>query len=287
MMYLFYIDESESKDVSKNISTPKAVKDIFALVAVGVFDYKWRGFNHAMRECKRGLYEKNSKQSADSLKIKDYEVKSQWLRRSQKRAHSPFLRALSAESLESLAMKYYEELFFRKMTLFGVVVDKTALPSNYDHRQMHGDAMEMLYEQIETWIWSRQRRSRKRPYHKAIVIADDCGQQTNYHIAVQHADILRTQTRTGIQFRNIVETPLFTRSELSEGIQLADLCAYNINRAFAHDDMNYSYFKKILPRFHRFKGANTADIETIIRMFPGNNRFPSLGPPRKRLSRSN
>ena len=287
MMYLFYVDESESTNVSKNLSAPKAVKDVFALAAVGVFDHKWRGFNHAMRECKRALYEKDSKQSANSLEIKDYEVKSHWLRRPEKRDRSPFLRALSAESLESLTMKYYEELSLQKMTLFGVVVDKAALPSNYDHNQTHRDAMEMLYEQIETWLWSRPRRSRQRPYHKAIVIADDCDRQTNYHIAARHADILRTQTRAGIQFRNIVETPLFTSSLLSEGIQLADLCAYNINRAFAHDDMNYSYFKKILPRFHRFKGADTTDIETIIRIFPGNNRFPSLGPPRKRLSCSN
>ena len=128
MMYLFYIDESESKDVSKNISTPKAVKDIFALVAVGIFDHKWSRFNYTMREYKRALYEKDSKQSAKSLEIKDYEVKSHWLRRPEKRNRSPFLRALSAKSLESLTMKYYEELSLRKMTLFGVVVDKTALP---------------------------------------------------------------------------------------------------------------------------------------------------------------
>ena len=38
---------------------------------------------------------------------------------------------------------------------------------------------------------------------------------------------------------------MFTRSELSNGIQLADLCAYNIYRAFHDSDLDYPFFRRI------------------------------------------
>ena len=267
-MYLFYIDESGTP--GRAPSLPSGIKDVFALVAVGMLDRQWRGFNYTMRQFKRKLYEQDAQKPADTLEIKDYEVKSHWLRLPKKRSDSSFLGPLSTESLENLTAAYFGELPNRKITLLGVVMDKTA--SQYDHRQTRREAMELLYEQIEAWMWGHSR-------HKAIVIVDDCDTRTNYQIAARHADMLRTQTRTGIQFRNIVETPLFTRSELSEGIQLADLCAYSTYRAFAHDDIEYHYFQKILPYFHRFKGAeNTKDIESIIRILPDDKRFPSLLP---------
>ena len=49
----------------------------------------------------------------------------------------------------------------------------------------------------------------------------------------------------------IVECPFFTRSELSNGVQLTDLLAYNVYRAFKFEDFCYPYFEKVLPNFYR------------------------------------
>ena len=52
-------------------------------------------------------------------------------------------------------------------------------------------------------------------------------------------------------FPHIVEHPFFTRSELSNGVQLADLLAHNVSCAFRDEHPDYSYFRTILPKVYR------------------------------------
>ena len=47
-------------------------------------------------------------------------------------------------------------------------------------------------------------------------------------------------------FPAMVEYPFFTRSELSNGVQLADLLAYSVYRAFKGEDLGYPYFERVL-----------------------------------------
>ena len=58
-------------------------------------------------------------------------------------------------------------------------------------------------------------------------------------------------------FPHIVEYPFFTRSELSNGVQLADLLAYNVYRAFRDEDVDYPYFRTILPKVYRRRDTGT------------------------------
>ena len=53
-----------------------------------------------------------------------------------------------------------------------------------------------------------------------------------------------------MRFHHIVEYPMFTDSALSNGIQLADLCGYNVYRAFRNQDFSYPYFSGMLERFY-------------------------------------
>ena len=62
-----------------------------------------------------------------------------------------------------------------------------------------------------------------------------------------------------MHFPHIVEYPFFTRSELSNGVQLADLLAYNVYRAFRDECLDYEYFKLMLPNFYRRPRAWTLD----------------------------
>lgn len=53
--------------------------------------------------------------------------------------------------------------------------------------------------------------------------------------------------------------PFFTRSYLSNGIQLADLLACNVYRAFKVGDLRHPCFKSMLPRFDRWQNGETLD----------------------------
>ena len=54
-----------------------------------------------------------------------------------------------------------------------------------------------------------------------------------------------------MQFPAITEYPFFARSELSNGVQLADLLAYNVYRAFRDEDLKYKYFGMLVPHIYR------------------------------------
>lgn len=41
------------------------------------------------------------------------------------------------------------------------------------------------------------------------------------------------------------------RPNLSNGVQLADLLAYNVYRAFRDEDFDYPYFRRVLPKIYR------------------------------------
>jgi len=42
----------------------------------------------------------------------------------------------------------------------------------------------------------------------------------------------------------------FTDSKLSNGVQLADLCGYNVYRAFRSKDFAYPYFAQLVPAIY-------------------------------------
>jgi len=70
---------------------------------------------------------------------------------------------------------------------------------------------------------------------------------------------------------HICEMPMFVRSELSNGVQLADLCSYNIYRAFRDGDLSYPFFRRIKP----FIWSRS---EPVRRPFSGLHVFPNDSP---------
>jgi hypothetical protein len=61
--------------------------------------------------------------------------------------------------------------------------------------------------------------------------------------------------------------PLFVRSELSEGVQLVDLCAYNFQRAFRDKNMKYSYFEMMIPHLYSSQMTQLGKIDGL-KIFP-------------------
>ena len=71
--------------------------------------------------------------------------------------------------------------------------------------------------------------------------------------------------------------PLFVRSELSNGVQLADLVAYNIYRCFRNEDPSYPFFVKTLPHIW-VSGKTEANVIDGLRVFPPESPLGSLLP---------
>ena len=88
------------------------------------------------------------------------------------------------------------------------------------------------------------------PKHRALIVMDDTSRQLNRAVAMKHASFQRAGNRN-MTFPAIVEYPFFTRSELSNGVQLADLLAYSVYRAFKDEDLGYPYFERVLGNFYR------------------------------------
>ena len=81
--------------------------------------------------------------------------------------------------------------------------------------------------------------------------------------------------------KHISEMPLFVRSELSNGVQLADMVAYNIYRAFRSGDVSYRYFVRLLPCFWSCATTPPEEIEGL-KFFPDDSPLHEL---RKALGR--
>jgi len=113
------------------------------------------------------------------------------------------------------------QLAKRPAVLMAAVIDKRHLLEHVDHEILHKKAYEFPLERIEHFM------AEFHPKHNALIVMDDTSRQLNRAVAMKHAWFQRRGTEH-VTFRHIVEYPFFTRSELSNGVQLADLIAYSV-----------------------------------------------------------
>lgn len=144
---------------------------------------------------------------------------------------------------------YYDQLDTRNAIILASIIDKRQLRADTTHEVMHRWAYELLLERIEHYM--RQYHHR----HQALIVMDDTN-TLNQFIAMEHAALLR-RGNPNMLFPHIVEYPFFTRSELSNGVQLADLLAYNVYRTFRDEDPAYPYFRIILSKVYRRRDTGT------------------------------
>ena len=248
-MYFFYLDESGSRDPS--VGTPEKPKDhIYVLLAVGMHERQWRPFDTEVSRLKLDLAANLKRGGHGDFDLADCEVKSNWLRRPDERAkRSPFLRLLGPLALESLTNVYFEQVAKRNTVVVASVIDKRYLRVDTTFKMLQQKAYELLLERIQGYMNDHH------PQHQALIIMDDMDKDLNRAVAMQHASFLRSGN-WNTTFQNIVEYPFFTRSELSNGVQLADQMAYNVYRAFRYEDMGYDYFDKMLPNFYQSRDGS-------------------------------
>ena len=243
-MYFFYFDESGSRDPS--VGTQERPKShLYVLLAVGMFEWQWKPFETGISGLKGKLSAHLRRSGVGSFDLADCEVKSNWIRNPQEREkRSPFLHALPAEHLSRLSQAYFEQVAERKMVIIATVIDKRYLWSHVTHETLHKKAYEFVLERIQNFIREYH------PKHQALIVMDDTSKQLNRAVAMKHS-FFQMSGNQNMSFSAIVEYPFFTRSELSNGVQLADLLAYNVYRAFRDEDSDYPYFAMMVPHIYR------------------------------------
>ena len=243
-MYFFYFDESGSRDPSAG--TVERPKDhLYVLLAVGMYEGQWRQFETAISGLKLELADTLHRGGMGRFELADCEVKSNWVRLPAAREkRSCFLHGLHSDDRTRLTEAYFEQVAERNMVIMASVIDKRFLHDHITHDLLHMKAYEFLLERIQHYMKEYHRK------HRALIVMDDTSRQLNRAVAMKHASFQRTGNRN-MAFPAIVEYPFFTRSELSNGVQLADLLAYSVYRAFKFGDFDYPHFERLLPYFYR------------------------------------
>jgi hypothetical protein len=285
-MYFFYIDESGSKDpktTGTNLDGSSLEKDwVYVLTAVSVFEDKWRRFDHELNLLKMELLDFVFKKTHTRLELADAEVKSTLLRLPSNQKNHPFFSQLTPEQITRITKTFFASIPKFHIALFSVVVDKRKLHDFMDAEKMHRKAYELLLEEIDSFMEYFHKK------HKALIVVDDTSREMNRSIAMKHSYFLREGTKSGSPLKYIIELPFFTASNLSNGVQLADLCAYNIYHAFRYNKPDYPYFKELLPHFckrhHPADGKiegfkifpEGSELELILAQSIGKNIQPNL-----------
>jgi hypothetical protein len=247
-MYFFYVDESGSRDPDvRGTRKDGSVFDkdpLYVLTAVSLFEKQWFHFEREITNVKLEMADDLKRVKKLEFGLADCEVKSTWLRIKKVRDEkSAFLKELGADSIKKLSDVFFRQLTDRHMTAFTVVVDKRFLHGKFDHHKLHQKAYELLLERIEYYL------DECHPKHHGIIVMDDTDKTINRELSMKHARFQREGGQHQ-RFDHIVEYPFFTDSRLSNGVQLADLCGYNVYRAFRDKDFKYSYFEKIIQYFY-------------------------------------
>ncbi|MBM3882805.1 MAG: DUF3800 domain-containing protein [Verrucomicrobia bacterium] len=269
-MYFFYFDESGSRDPqvtgTRQDGTTFSKDHLYVLTALALFERRWHAFDRAVANLKLELADHLHRTQQLKLTLAECEVKSGCLRIPAKRAQeSPFLSALGDADRHRLSETFFEQVPAQRMILFAAVMDKRKLLSHMDAETMHKKAYELLLERIEHYL------SEFHPKHQGLIVMDDTQRQLNHAVAMKHAFFQREGNRN-VQFRHIVEYPFFTDSKLSNGIQLADLCAYNVHRAFRTRDFNYPYFARLLPALYCSRRTASDKLDGL-KVFPDDSEL--------------
>lgn len=279
-MYLCYVDESGNRDprlqIPQKDGSTKAGDWLYVVTALCIFEQKWHTLEKPINRFKQAIMARIERESGIKLTLADAEVKSYWVRQPKERADRLFFANMQPDELTRLTELYFAQLSAVNATLFSVLVDKRTLAGGVTQDDIHVASWEKLLELVQRFMIG------KHPKHQAIMINDDVSREMNRMLAMTHARLLDKGTTNNTWLRNICEMPMFVRSELSVGVQLADLCSYNIYRAFKSGDLAYPYFARLAPylwgphdavmRGPRFNGihvlnGSTSELIPLVRQF--------------------
>jgi len=272
-MYFFYVDESGTHDPqvegTRADGTPFEKDWILVKVAVSLFEQRWFGFEKAINQRKLQLLDQLRQSKGLQLDLADAEIKAHWIKNKRARSKRPFLANLQPEQLNRLVDFFYDQIRYHKMHVFAVVVDKRHLYKYMTHEKLHRKAYELLLERLENFLVNWH------PKHRGLVVTDSTSKEMNKSLALKHSYFQREGTTSGLRLGHIVELPMFVESYLSNGVQLADLCAHNIYHAFRLRSLEYGRFPDLVPAFYTSPLTPTEKIDGL-KVFPDESDLQDL-----------
>ena len=253
-MYLFYVDESGTESLN-----PEYIKDpnnrLYVLTAIGVYEHRWQTLESDLNEYKLNLFPK-----AD---VSELELHMNILKQSKSRAKHQYFSKLSENETTDLINQYLNRMCNGNFVVFAIIIDK--LHFKGQPQQVVDKAHELLIERIENYL--REFHDK----HNGIIIYDEKNKQNMKALSVLQQQFIQRKRTSAISIRHLIEIPFFVKSEFSNGIQLADLCAYSVNKAFCKNNFNYPEFIKILPSIYK-------STKSFKKKYDGIKVFPDPSP---------
>ena len=228
-MYIFYIDESG--EIGYNSGTK-----YFVFNALGIDAKNWKNINKNVNDLKTAIFNTND---APIL-----EIKSNWLRSPHERNKRDYLKNLSENELKQFTQGLYDIIVNNDCVLISMVMNKDSLLKKYGINAIEPNilAIEYLLERISIYMDVNHQDK------QAIIVMDKCSDNIEKLLNRLHTLHLQDgYSWKGI--KNIIENIMFVDSQYNNFIQLTDLCAYNINRAFRDDNPDYEFFQRIVSKF--------------------------------------
>ncbi len=254
------MDESGEKNPAVKKNEP------FVLLALGLHEFQWKKFERTINRKKLLLIQAIKEREGVQLELADAEIRSSDVRIPKNRYEHKFLRHLTDQELSELIDLFYTELEKRHFKVFAAVIDKMQLDNFMDLEKLLKKVYELLLERAENYL------SNDHSNQNAIFVLDNTSKQLNRSLAMKHSYFQRGGTSAGLKLNHIIEIPFFVESYLSNGVQLADLCAYNVYRAFLAMDESYPFFCKLLPSFYVSCKTRDKKIDGL-KVFPANSRW--------------
>lgn len=132
--------------------------------------------------------------------------------------------------------------------LFGECIDKIYYNPNRTGKTPEEQAFEQVVSRFEQYLESIRTENDGPNY--ALLIHDN-----NETVSTRHSQLMRKYHRDGTlwtSIRNIIETPLFVDSSLTDMVQVADLCGYALRRYCENGEQDL--FQEIFKRADRKSG---------------------------------
>jgi len=274
-MYLCYMDESGTSSIPGNTSH-------FVLVGLSIPIIRWNDCDQEIRKIKQDYDLADAeihtawllRKYPEQFKVLNFDA----LDRDQRRSEVERIRRAELLRLQKKAQKnHYQQtkknfrhtapylhltLEERKRfisdvadcvsqwgyaRLFAECIDKVHFDPTRTNRSVDEQAFEQVVSRYQRYLRAISSSCEQKSKAFGLLIHDN-----NPTVARKHTELMKSFHRSGTlwtQIENIIETPLFVDSQLTEMVQIADLCAYALRRYLENNET--TLFDKIFKRADR------------------------------------
>ncbi len=272
-MHLCYIDESGTSSVPGNTSH-------FVLAGLAIPIWHWNDCDAELNAIKRRFALEEAeihtawilRKYLEQSRIKNFDSLSQEQRRYevQKSRNAHLLRLqkkTNTKTYRQAKKNYQKTAAYIHMTLqqrqkfisdvadcvanwgfarlFAECIDKLHFDPQRSKRTVDEQAFEQVVSRFEQFLQAIEKSEDGRNY--GLLIHDN-----NETVAEKHTELMKYFHSHGtlwIKIQRIIETPLFVNSELTDLVQIADLCSYSLRRYLENEETKL--FNKIFERADR------------------------------------